>query len=392
MHDGGYVLKKLVGTIVLWSLVAASAALADNTVFDFYGYIKADAIYDFKRMDPDWNSTMRPSQILIPREEGPYFEDGEFILNIRATRLGVDVFHHRGEDSIRGKLEIDFYGTGSQPSQLVPRLRHAHIVYGDFIIGQAWSLYCDPEAFPVTLDFWGPNGLNASRRPQLRWTFSNSEAHMAAVALENHGAGLDEGKSPSIDPNYATTDRNLLPDLTSTYRLGGKWGYLRLAGVLRRVGYERTDVAGKEHSDHKTGWGGYLTGRFNVQDRNALQFAVQYGEAVANYINDGGSDLTGNDDGTGSEVLPLFSWHLSYQIWWADGWSTSLGYSEVEQDNTAYQEDDAFHRGRYGYANLIRHPRDRIHYGLEFLYGNLEERDGLQGEDYRIQLSMKFEF
>mgnify|MGYP001827445732 CR=1 FL=1 len=167
-------------------------------------------------MDPDWNSTFRPSKILIPREGKPSYENGEFVFNVRASRLGMNVRH----EPLRGQLQIDFYGTGTQRSQLPPRLRQAHIVYGALTVGQAWSLFCDIEAFPMTLDFWGPNGLIASRRPQVRWTIDDGEHRTIAIAAENPGAGLDEGKAPSIDPDLGSTDRNLLPDFTAACRLG----------------------------------------------------------------------------------------------------------------------------------------------------------------------------
>ena len=158
------------------------------------------------------------------------------------------------------------------------------------------------------------------------------------------------------------------------------------------MGYERTDISGPESTGAEFGWGGYLTGKFTVKGRNALQFSFLYGEGVANYINDGGSDVTGNDDGTDAEILPLASWYLSYLIMWSDEYSTSLGYSDVHQENTEFQEDDAFHRGQYAYVNLVRHPHERLNYGFEFLWGQLDEKDRREGENYRIQFSMKFSF
>ena len=56
-----------------------------------------------------------------------------------------------------------------------------------------------------------------------------------------------------------------MPDLTAAYRLGGRWGYLRLAGVARKVGYERTNISGPESKGAEFGWGGYLTGKLMVQ-------------------------------------------------------------------------------------------------------------------------------
>ncbi len=42
-----------------------AAALADNATAEFYGQVMLDAIYDARRMNPDWKATLRPSEILI---------------------------------------------------------------------------------------------------------------------------------------------------------------------------------------------------------------------------------------------------------------------------------------------------------------------------------------
>mgnify|MGYP001822617212 FL=1 len=38
-------------------------AAKDQMSIDFYGHIQLDAIYDFDRVDPTWESTLRPSTI-----------------------------------------------------------------------------------------------------------------------------------------------------------------------------------------------------------------------------------------------------------------------------------------------------------------------------------------
>jgi len=49
-------------------LVAAVPAGAEETKasFEIYGFAQADAIYDFGRMNPDWDDAFRPSKIANP--------------------------------------------------------------------------------------------------------------------------------------------------------------------------------------------------------------------------------------------------------------------------------------------------------------------------------------
>jgi hypothetical protein len=57
---------------------------------EVYGQIQADAIYDFKRMNPQWNATERPSQIPIFCPGSPGCgENGAFIFSVRQSSLGV---------------------------------------------------------------------------------------------------------------------------------------------------------------------------------------------------------------------------------------------------------------------------------------------------------------
>jgi len=398
------VLGALAAAVPVFAVLAAAvpvpAAAAGDTTFDVYGYVKGDVIYDFKRVAPAWNSTLRPSQIFIPRAGEPLYENGEIVFSVKSSRLGVNIHRPTEGLPVDAKFEIDFYGTGSNAGQLLPRVRHAHLVYGNFLVGQAWSLFTDADAFPTTLDFWGPNGLLASRRPQFRWTIrDDGDMGHLAVALEQPGAGVDAGKGPQIDPEFAAVPRNRAPDVTAQYEFGGRWGYALVAGVARVRGYERTDVAGAEYSDEKFGWGGYLSTRIVVQDRNLLRVTFLYGHGVSNYLNDGGTDLSGNDAAAvpgdpdaDAEALPIMSWHVSYELWWSDTYSSALGFSDVKQENTAFQADDAFRRGRYAFANLLRHPHPGLMYGLEALWGDLEEHDRTTGEDFRIQFSTKFAF
>ena len=58
-----------------------------------------------------------------------------------------------------------------------------------------------------------------------------------------------------------------------TVRYGGDWGHVRLAGMLRKIGYETRGTVDNEPDGHETGWGidattairlGLATGKFGV--------------------------------------------------------------------------------------------------------------------------------
>ena len=96
-----------------------------------------------------------------------------------------------------------------------------------------------------------------TRDPQIRWTFLERDGWMAAVALEHPSDDIDPGNIRLIDEDIAANIQanEQLPDLTAAVRYGGDWGHVRLAGILRKVGYETMGTEDNEPDGHKTGWG-----------------------------------------------------------------------------------------------------------------------------------------
>lgn len=54
---------------------------------DLYGFVMADAIYHFTRVDSDWSDTLRVTT--IPTTSGQYGRDGDFVDSVRQSRLGI---------------------------------------------------------------------------------------------------------------------------------------------------------------------------------------------------------------------------------------------------------------------------------------------------------------
>ena len=77
---------------------------------------------------------------------------------------------------------------------------------------------------------------------------------------------------------------------------------------------------------------------------------------------------------------------------WSKRWSTTLGYSQTRVDNTSLQEGSAFNRGDYASVNLLATPLDDVLAGIELLYGRRQDHDGKSGQDYRLQISLKYSF
>jgi len=371
---------------------------------DVYGFVQLDAIYDFKRVDPDWNDTLRVST--IPTEGEPYGSDGEFVTSVRQSRLGMKAFYPTDNGDVTALLEFEWYGTGGDAGQTTPRLRHAYGTWKNLGAGQTWSNFMDADVFPNTIDYWGPTGMIFYRNQQVRYTFPMGEDELA-FSIEDPGTALTVGKfrdtdscdipgSPGNTCGSTIDDifqaKNDIPDFTARYRDNADWGHWQLAGIVRKLGYERLDT---NDDDSELGWGLNASTVVTMFGRDQLKLQLAYGEGIGNYFNDGGIDIAPdsadleNADATAVTITGIVAY---YDHYWNDKWSSTIGWSMTQIDEEDGQADDEFKKGQIASTNLLYYPTAGVMTGLEFSWGEREDVDGQKGTDYRIQYSFKVNF
>jgi len=81
-----------------------------------------------------------------------------------------------------------------------------------------------------------------------------------------------------------------------------------------------------------------------------------------------------------------------YDHYWNDRWSSSFGWSMTDLDTENGQADTEFKKGQIATANLLFYPTRNVYTGLEFNWGEREDVDGVDGDDYRIQFSLHVNF
>jgi len=374
-------------------LGAALPAAAQEAELDFYGHVMLDMIYDFDRVAPDGNDTLRVSQIPVncPGDAG-CGSDGELIFGIRQTRYGLDATVPTDIGDIKTKLEFELFGVGTDAGKITPRLRHAWATINEFGFGQTNSVFMDGDVFPNSIDYWGPSGMMFFRNIQARWTPVSTDTQRIAIALESPSAGIDSGKVPDVSPNLNVRSKEELPDLTAHWRIQQSWGHFQAAVILRQVAFEAADdVSGESFSGEEVGYGVNLSGTLNTVGRDRVLWQLALGEGIGNYLNDGGIDLAPKEN-LRATTVPVVSWLLFYDRWWSEAWSSSIGWSRAELDNTDGQRNAASETLDYGLVNLLHHPADNITVGAELLHGALGLNDGAEGTDTRVQVSFKFNF
>jgi hypothetical protein len=286
-------------------------------------------------------------------------------------------------------------GVGGDAGQTTIRLRQAWGELGPFLVGQTNSVFMDGDVFPNTLDYWGPNGMVFFRNVQLRWT----PIPGLAFALERPGASADAGKYSDRIELQNIKGHFPYPDFTAHYNVGDKWGHVQLAGIVRYIGWTDTLQDEFDLSDHAIGWGLNLSSVIKITKTGSLRLEATYGEGIQNYMNDAPVDVgvqTNAGDPTRpitGKALPMFAMVAYYDFNWSECFSTAIGYSRLDIDNSDGQLPAAFKSGQYASTNLLWYPVKNVMTGLEFQWGRRQNfTDGFAVDDFRLQFSAKYNF
>ncbi len=140
---------------------------------EVYGQVMLDTIYHFKRMNPDWQATLRPSPIPVACPGDPGCgADGAWPPSLRQSSLGLRSFIPTSWGLAKTDLSFDLFGTDGSASI---HWLSIWVELGQISAGQSYSNFMDVDMFPNTLDYWGSSGMVFVRNPQLRITLTGLE-------------------------------------------------------------------------------------------------------------------------------------------------------------------------------------------------------------------------
>lgn len=257
----------------------------------------------------------------------------------------------------------------------------------------------DPDVFPNSLEYWGPNGMVFFRNVQLRWMPINEGNHQLYFALERPGASGDPGRVAGLIELQNVRGRFPAPDMSARLRWGGERSYIQIAGIGRYIAWDDLNPGLFDLSSNTWGWGTNVSSNIGVAKKDVVKLSVTYGHGIENYMNDATVDVApiatiGNVrrpiDG---KPLPVLGVVAFYDRYWSERWSSTIGYSMLKIDNAHLQEATAFHRGQYGLTNLLFYPTKNVMMGGEFQWGRRDNfADNFTFDDYRIQFGFKYNF
>jgi hypothetical protein len=373
-------------------------APADTTPkLDVYGFGQADMIFDFRRNDPNWFDVNRPTK--LPSSSTQFGANGNSFLSARQSRFGVKALLPTTHGDVRAQFEFDMFGVGVDAGQTTIRLRYAWGQWGRFGAGQTVSPFMDLDVFPNILDYWGPNGMLFFRNVQLFWKPIENDETQLTFALERPGASGDAGVYANRIELTNVFPRFPVPDFSAGYRTAGKWGYVKVAGIVRDIRWDQVPTDTFDLSGHATGWGGSLSSNIKFHKTDVVRLQVTYGEGIQNYFNDAPVDIGIHNNFSNRRTpitgvaLPIFGAVAFLDHSWNTNWASAFGWSMVNIDNSDAQAPSAFHNGQYATANVIWTPVTNVMMGGEFQYGRRANfSDNFSFDDYRLQFSFKYSF
>ena len=351
-----------------------------NTSVSFSGYVKLDAIYDLDQdlgdsfYGYDWGGDA--SAILL---EGDDSGQRKASLHARQTRLRFDSLTPTKMGNLKTRIETDFYGTKN-----ALRLRHAYASLGGVLAGQTWTTLMDENTYADTVDFEGPVGVVATRRPQVRYSQSMGNNLTAQVALEDPSAPtilMGGGK---------TSSQERIPNLVAALRMKTGWGAINVSGLLGQVLYE--DGAVEEsvtmsalHLGANIGLGKdtRLWGTFNV-GQGGLDKSMLGASAAA--------ILSANNE---LEALDSMGGFVGLTHNWSGSVSSGLYYGWVENDfeDAAKAAHPALSQSLQTlHATIWWSPAPKTRVGAEYIHGWRETNGGEEGDAARLQLGFVYSF
>lgn len=411
--------SSIVGLMVLgaspvWAAAPIPIPGTDTTV-QFKGFVQIEA---FKELDNTFGGQTFSNFTPFSKTFGgiPYDgtvqaerDGGQSEMGARNSRLGIGFNTPTDYGDLKFYFETDLHGTGGskyQSNSHAFRLRHAYFSINGWLGGQTWSNSADIGQGVTLLDILGgPVGIPAiGRFPQIRYTHGIGDGGNLSVALQQavqDWNGADPVTFGTPNTVYSANAVDEHPDIAIRYTLAKSWGRQSIGTVFRRLTSEGTSgsltAPGEPEIDSSSEMGYMVNyqGQVNVLEKDKLLYSAVYVDGAGRYINHPQTSGYLNADNE-LETVEGFGWNLGYQRHWNPEWQTAVTYGQ-----TSFDADDWGRvAGRFGrfentaglHMNLLWKPIPNALIGVEYMYGEVENDVGDDGNAQRLTAAARFSF
>lgn len=328
--------------------------------------------------DEDLNDNQTFNPYEIPTEDN--LRTPQFFIGIEQTRLGLEVIRrtNRGKD-IFIRFEGDFKNEGK-----ALRIRHAYARYGNFLVGQTWSLINNVEFQPSLVSLDGPAGGSGLRTPQVRFNQSLSEKWRFSTAIEY---SLTEYQVPdSVD---LITEQSF-PNATVRFLYNSERFSMRLTGLLATI----SGRFGENRLKTLVGYGVSLAMRLNLLN-GRLYNGLSYGRAASHYFD----MLNGKDEDVFFDpdrvtLRPLYSYlgYIAYEHDILKNFTASVSYGIGAIENIEGQSNSAYNFSWNTLINWFWSPVSGTQIGLEYAFGKRHDILGSSLIANRVSALLYYDF
>src|SRR6185295_17976253 len=183
------------------------------------------------------------------------------------------------------------------------------------------------------------------------------------------------------------------------YKSTQKWGYARVAGQLRRIDWDDNLADQFDLAGNATGWGLNFSTNLKAGTKDVIRAAFVVGEGIQNSMNDSPVDIgiQNNLQNPRTPIigkpLPMTALSVFVDHTWNAQFSSAVGYSRQDIDNSDGQGANAFRVGQYALGNLLYTPVPNAMVGAELQWGRRENfSDGFHSDGFKLQFSFKYNF
>ena len=350
----------------------STASHSEEGHFRFYGFGRT--VFTLDDQNLGGSDLFVPANINFGQSKTP-----NFFVTAKQTRAGFDYTRPFGSNVLKIKLEGDFHNDASNATGLL-RMRHAFAEYKFLTVGMTWSNFFDEGVNPTVVDFEGPNSSTLSRTPQVKFSTFKSK-NTLSISLENPGENVSLGGSITALPiRY--------PDVIAAYKINGKFGFLKIAGLLRELRYE------SDKARSLIGYGANIMSMINVGSSDKIKFQAVGGTGIARYIQ-GASGLNYDalyDSTSSLKKLNMYGLNLSYQHFWKSNLYSSFtaGFLNVEKNKNLSPGN--YWKSYYASLNLFYEVFSNLSFGYEVLAGERVNINGEKQSALRLQMNATYKF
>ena len=322
----------------------------------------------------------------IPMNNTPGSGGGEqFNMTAKGSSLSLDVRAPDMPGNFRFYYNNDFFGSGSGMNY---RLKQLYGQFYNVTAGFTYSIFEDPDVWPDTVDFEGPNSLIFARQPTVRYMIPLCEKWQLNVGIQQPSSEID-----NTGVNETAYGVDHLPDGGFNIRWeDAKYGHVQLATIFRDVGANGPT----QGQQNVFGWGVNLSTSLNVFEKDSMQAQVTAGQGIFHFCNDNftykgfnGGDAAYDNHGE-LKALGYFAPMLAYTHQWTEKFRSTATSGYVNLQNVGAQDPAAYHETYYESLNLVWQMRKRLSVGVETLYGYSKQNSGEHGDVWRFQMGMVY--